>query len=141
MAAGINKAILIGNLGRDPEVQRFDNGVKKATFSLATTEVYKGKDGEKNSHTEWHNIVLWRGLADVAENYLKKGQTVYVEGRIRKREYEDKDGVKKFIYEIMGDVLQMLGGGGGRREEGGAPASADKEEPFSPPTPEDDLPF
>ena len=141
MAAGINKAILIGNLGRDPEVQRFDNGVKKATFSLATTEVYKGKDGEKNSHTEWHNIVLWRGLADVAENYLKKGQTVYVEGRIRRREYEDKEGVKKFIYEIMGDVLQMLGGGGGRREEGGAPASADKEESFVPPTPEDDLPF
>ncbi len=141
MAAGINKVILVGNLGRDPEVTRFDNGVKKASFSLATTEQYKGKDGEKASHTEWHNIVLWRGLAEVAENYLKKGNTVYVEGRIRKREYEDKDGVKKFIYEIMGDVLQMLGGGGGRREEGAAPASADKEESFSPPTPEDDLPF
>ena len=142
MAAGINKVILVGNLGRDPEVQRFDNGVKKASFSLATTEQYKGKDGEKASHTEWHNIVLWRGLAEVAENYLKKGNTVYIEGRIRKREYEDKDGVKKFIYEIMGDVLQMLGGeGGARREEGGAPASADKEESFVPPTPEDDLPF
>jgi len=141
MAAGINKVILVGNLGRDPEVQRFDNGVKKASFSLATTEQYKGKDGEKASHTEWHNIVLWRGLAEVAENYLKKGNTVYIEGRIRKREYEDKDGVKKFIYEIMGDVLQMLGGGGARREESPAPASADKEESFSPPTPEDDLPF
>ncbi|MEI8005406.1 MAG: single-stranded DNA-binding protein [Bacteroidota bacterium] len=141
MAAGINKVILVGNLGRDPEVTRFDNGVKKASFSLATTEQYKGKDGEKASHTEWHNIVLWRGLAEVAENYLKKGNTVYVEGRIRKREYEDKDGVKKFIYEIMGDVLQMLGGGGGRREEGAPPASVDKEESFSPPTPEDDLPF
>jgi len=141
MAAGINKVILVGNLGRDPEVQRFDNGVKKASFSLATTEQYKGKDGEKASHTEWHNIVLWRGLAEVAENYLKKGNTVYVEGRIRKREYEDKDGAKKFIYEIMGDVLQMLGGGGGRREDGGAPVSTDKEESFTPPTPEDDLPF
>ncbi len=142
MAAGINKVILVGNLGRDPEVQRFDNGVKKASFSLATTEQYKGKDGEKASHTEWHNIVLWRALADVAENYLKKGNTVYIEGRIRKREYEDKDGVKKFIYEIMGDVLQMLGGGGGaRREESGAAVTAEKEESFSPPTPEDDLPF
>jgi single-strand DNA-binding protein len=141
MAAGINKAILVGNLGRDPEIQRFDNGVKKATFSLATTEAYKGKDGEKNSHTEWHNIVLWRGLADVAENYLKKGQTVYIEGRIRKREYEDKEGQKKFIYEILGDVLQMLGGGT-RREDSGAPVSGDaKEDSFVPPTPEDDLPF
>ena len=141
MANGINKAILVGNLGRDPEIQRFDNGVKKATFSLATTEAYKGKDGEKTSHTEWHNIVLWRGLADVAENYLKKGQTVYIEGRIRKREYEDKEGQKKFIYEILGDVLQMLGGGT-RREEGAAPVAVDsKEDTFVPPTPEDDLPF
>ena len=78
----------------------------------------------------------------MAENYLKKGNTVYVEGRIRRREYQDKDGVKKFIYEIMGDVLQMLGGGGGaRREDGSAPMPADKEESFIPPTPEDDLPF
>ncbi|MCX6242192.1 MAG: single-stranded DNA-binding protein [Bacteroidetes bacterium] len=142
MAAGINKVILVGNLGRDPEIQRFDNGVKKASFSLATTEQYKGKDGEKASHTEWHNIILWRGLAEVAENYLKKGNTVYVEGRIRKREYQDKDGVKKFIYEIMGDVLQMLGSGGGtRREDSGAALPAEKEDSFMPPTPEDDLPF
>jgi single-strand DNA-binding protein len=141
MAAGINKVILVGNLGRDPEVQRFDNGVKKATFSVATTEVYKGKDGEKASHTEWHNIVLWRGLADVAENYLKKGNTVYVEGRIRRREYEDKEGQKKFIYEIIADVLQMLGSGA-RREDGGAPVPAEtKEDSFTAPTPEDDLPF
>jgi len=141
MAAGINKVILIGNLGRDPEVQRFENGVKKAAFSLATTEVYKGKDGEKAQHTEWHNIVLWRGLAEVAENYLKKGSNVYIEGRIRRREYEDKEGQKKFIYEIMGDVLQMLGGGS-RREDSGAPVQAEsKEEAFTPPTPEDDLPF
>ncbi len=74
MASGINKVILIGNLGRDPEVQHFDNGVNKATFTLATTEpAFKGKDGEKVQHTEWHNIVLWRGLADVAERFLKKG--------------------------------------------------------------------
>jgi single-strand DNA-binding protein len=141
MAAGINKVILVGNLGRDPEIQRFDNGVKKATFSLATTEQYRGKDGEKTSHTEWHNIVLWRGLADVAENYLKKGNTVYIEGRIRRREYEDKDGVKKFIFEILGDVMQMLGSGGGgqKREDSGGPQAP--EEPFAAPTPDDDLPF
>jgi single-strand DNA-binding protein len=141
MAAGINKVILIGNLGRDPEIQRFDNGVKKANFSLATTEVYKGKDGEKNSHTEWHNIVLWRGLAEVAENYLKKGSTVYVEGRIRRREYEDKEGQKKFIYEIIADALQMLGGGMRREDTGTAAPNDTKEESFAAPTPEDDLPF
>ena len=110
MAAGINKVILIGNLGKDPEIQSFENGVKKASFSLATTEAYKGKDGEKVTHTEWHNIVLWRGLAEVAERFLKKGNTVYVEGRIRRREYEDKEGIKKFIFEILGDSMQMLGG-------------------------------
>ena len=138
----INKVILVGNVGKDPVVRYFDKGVAKATFPIATSETYTNQQGETITSTEWHNIVLWRGLADVAENYLKKGNTVYIEGRIRKREYEDKEGVKKFIYEIMCDVLQMLGGGGGaRREESGAPVSAEKEESFVPPTPEDDLPF
>lgn len=109
--------ILIGNLGKDPEIQNFENGVKKAAFTLATTETYKGKDGEKTSHTEWHNIVLWRGLADIAEKWLKKGQTIYLEGKIRRRDYEDKDGQKKFIFEILGDSMQMLGGGQRRGEE------------------------
>lgn len=86
MANGVNKVILVGNLGKDPEVQNFENGVKKAAFTLATTESYKSKDGEKNQHTEWHNIVLWRGLADVAERFLKKGNTIYLEGRIRRRD-------------------------------------------------------
>ena len=142
MATGINKVILIGNLGKDPDIIRLESGVKKASFSLATTEVYKNKEGVKTEHTEWHNIVLWRGLAEVAENYLKKGNTVYIEGRIRKREYEDKEGQKKFIYEILGDSMQMLGGP--RREEGnGAPAVSEmsKEEMPVANTPEDDLPF
>jgi len=141
MATGVNKVILIGNLGKDPEVQHFENGVKKAGFSLATTEAYKGKDGEKTTHTEWHNIVLWRGLADVAERFLKKGNTVYIEGRIRRREYEDKEGQKKFIYEILGDAMQMLGGP--RREEAnGSPLTPEvRDEIVDAPVPGDDLPF
>ncbi len=143
MATGVNKVILIGNLGRDPEVQNFENGVKKATFTLATTEAYKGKDGEKTTHTEWHNIVMWRGLADVAERFLKKGNTIYVEGRIRKREYEDKEGQKKFIYEILGDSMQMLGSGPRKDEGSGAPQSAEiqKVDGVITDGPEDDLPF
>ena len=143
MANGVNKAILIGNLGRDPEVQNFENGVKKATFTLATTEAYKGKDGEKTTHTEWHNIVMWRGLADVAERFLKKGSTVYVEGRIRKREYEDKEGQKKFMYEILGDSMQMLGGGPRKEESNGNPQANEMTKVDGPAenTPEDDLPF
>lgn len=137
--------ILIGNLGRDPEIQNFENGVKKAAFTLATTETYKGKDGEKATHTEWHNIVLWRGLADIAEKWLKKGQTIYLEGRIRRRDYEDKEGQKKFIFEILGDSMQMLGGGQRRGEEGPgiAPATEATREDFPSVNGgvEDDLPF
>lgn len=134
--------ILIGNLGRDPEITRLESGVKKASFSLATTEVYRNKEGEKVSHTEWHNIVLWRGLAEVAENYLKKGNTVFVEGRIRKREYEDKDGVKRYVTDILGDNMTMLSSGQRGPSETGEP-NGEKPEPDSgiTPTPEDDLPF
>ncbi len=141
MATGVNKVILIGNLGRDPEIQHFENGVKKASFSLATTEAYKNKEGEKTTHTEWHNIILWRGLAEVAEKYLKKGQTVYIEGRIRKREWEDENKQKRYAFEIMGDAMQMLGGS--RRDEGNSTpvASETREEVVETPTPEDDLPF
>jgi single-strand DNA-binding protein len=143
MATGVNKVILIGNLGRDPEIQKFDNGVKKATFSLATSETYKTKEGERATHTEWHNIVLWRGLAEVAESYLKKGNSIYVEGKIRRREYDDKDGQKKFIYEIIADNMTMLGGPkSSGTQPGEAPAGAVKEENGTEPVlPEDDLPF
>ena len=112
--AGVNRVILIGNLGKDPEIRNLEGGVKKASFSLATTESYKGKNGEKVDSTEWHNIVLWRGLAEVAENYLKKGNTIYVEGKIRTRDWTDKDGNKRYTTEIIADNMVMLGG---RREQ------------------------
>ena len=108
--AGINKVILVGNLGKDPEVKYLDNGVAVANFSLATTENYKNKQGERVSQTEWHNIVLWRGLAEVAEKYLKKGGSVYIEGKIRTRKWEDKEGITRYSTEILGDNMTMLGG-------------------------------
>ena len=107
--AGVNKVILIGNLGKDPEVRYLDNGVAVANFSLATTENYKNKEWERVSQTEWHNIVLWRGLAEVAEKWLKKGSSVYIEGKIRTRKWEDKDGNTRYSTEILGDNMTMLG--------------------------------
>jgi single-strand DNA-binding protein len=107
--AGVNKVILVGNLGKDPEVKYLDNGVAVANFSLATTENYKNKEGEKVSQTEWHNIVLWRGLAEVAEKYLKKGANVYIEGKIKTRKWEDKDGNTRYNTEILADNMTMLG--------------------------------
>ena len=148
MANGVNKVILIGNLGKDPEIIRLESGVKKAVFSLATTEVYRNKEGEKVSHTEWHNIILWRGLAEVAENFLKKVNTVFVEGRIRKREYEDKDGVKRYITDILGDNMTMLstrrdGGSNQEYKPSAAPQQSVSQEEFKPSTDSgtDDLPF
>jgi single-strand DNA-binding protein len=142
MANGVNKVILIGNLGKDPEIIRLESGVKKAVFSLATTEVYRNKEGEKVSHTEWHNIILWRGLAEVAENYLKKGNTVFVEGRIRKREYEDKDGVKRYITDIQGDNMTMLSSGQRPPVETEVPGTVKVENGNGVVSePEDDLPF
>lgn len=142
MATGVNKVILIGNLGKDPEIQKFDNGVKKAAFSLATTEVFKNKDGEKTSHTEWHNIVLWRGLAEIAENYLKKGNTIFLEGKIRRRDWEDKDGQKRYTFEIIGDSMTMLGGPRKETTPGEPVVESVKEENGGDaPLPEDDLPF
>ena len=107
--AGVNKVILIGNLGKDPEVRYLDSGVAVANFSLATTESYKNKEGERVSQTEWHNVVLWRGLAEVAEKWLKKGSSVYIEGKIRNRKWEDKDGNARYTTEILADNMTMLG--------------------------------
>ena len=106
----VNRVILIGNLGKDPEVRAIDTGVKVATFSLATSESYKNKNGERIEQTEWHNIVAWRGLAEIAEKFLKKGNTVYIEGKLRTRSYEDKDKIKRYTTEIFVDNLKMLGG-------------------------------
>ena len=119
----INKVILVGNVGKDPEVRHLDTGVAVANFPLATSETYTAKNGEKVTTTEWHNIVLWRGLAEVAEEYVTKGRQLYIEGRIRTRSNDDKDGNKRYITEIYGDVMQMLGaradntGSGGRDTE------------------------
>ena len=106
--SGVNKVILIGNLGKDPEVRYLDNGVAVANISLATTENYKNKEGEKVSQTEWHDVVLWRGLAEVAEKYLKKGASVYIEGKIRTSKWIDKDDNNRYKTEIMADKMNML---------------------------------
>jgi single-strand DNA-binding protein len=107
--AGVNKVILIGNLGKDPEVRHLEGGATVCNFPLATTEVYKDKAGNRQEQTEWHNIVLWRGLADIAEKYLKKGMSIYVEGKLRTRSWEDKEGHKRYTTEILGDSFTMLG--------------------------------
>lgn len=103
----VNKVILLGNLGKDPVVRRLENGTPVATFSIATSETYKDKEGNKQSKTEWHNIVLWRGLAEIAEKYLKKGDKVYVEGKLTTRSYE-QEGVTKYLTEIVGENMTLL---------------------------------
>lgn len=142
--SGINKVILIGNLGKDPEIRRLESGVAVAKFSLATSESYKNREGNRIDQTEWHNIVLWRGLAEVAEKYLTKGKQVYIEGRIKTRSWEDKDGNKRYTTEIIGDNMTMLGGRRDQTDDPVPPVSqAEKPHPVSPEieTPEDDLPF
>jgi single-strand DNA-binding protein len=104
----INKVILVGHVGKDPVVRYFDKGVAKATFPLATSETYTNQQGETITSTEWHNIVLWRALAEVAEKTIKKGAQVYIVGKIKTRSYVDKDGVNKYITEIPADILLVL---------------------------------
>lgn len=144
MASGVNKVILIGNLGRDPEITTFENGVKKAAFPLATTESYKNRDGQKVEQTEWHNVVLWRGLAEVAQNYLQKGNQVFIEGKVRTRSWDDKDGNKRYITEILADNMTMLGGRRDENRDYATPKAetqaAETPEPDIAPE-EDDLPF
>lgn len=138
--AGINKVILIGNLGKDPEVRHLDTGVAVANFSLATTETYTNKKGERVNQTEWHNVVLWRGLADIAEKYLKKGNSVYVEGKIHNRRWEDSEGNTKYATDIIADKMTMLGSKSDNTETSSLPKeqkNADKTEESG----SDDLPF
>ena len=136
--AGVNKVILIGNLGADPEIRYTPGGTAVANFSLATTETYTNKEGEKVTKTEWHRIVAFRRLAEICGEYLSKGRQVYIEGKIQTRSWEDRDGVKKYTTEIVADNMQMLGtrasqGGGGG---GGEPSTG------GPPSPDlDDVPF
>jgi single-strand DNA-binding protein len=104
----VNKVILIGNAGKDAEVRYIDSGIAVASFSLATSESYVAKSGEKVSSTEWHNIIAWRGLAEFAGKYIQKGKKLYVEGRIKSRTYDDKDGIKRYVTEIYADSIQLL---------------------------------
>ena len=148
--SGVNKVILIGRLGKDPEVRTLESGVSVANFSMATTETYRDRNsGEKKEITEWHNIVLWRGLAEVASKYLHKGDLVYIEGKLRTRSYE-KEGQTKYITEVLGDNMTMLGSkGSGQGSSSGTdygsatPSNYDqKESAKSAAGPvDDDLPF
>lgn len=109
MAGSVNKVILIGNLGKDPEVRRLENGGIVANFPLATSETYTDRTtGEKRDTTDWHTIVLWRGLAEVAEKYVRKGQKVYVEGKLKTRSWTDKEGISRYTTEIVADELTIL---------------------------------
>lgn len=132
----VNKVILIGNLGKDPEVKNFENN-SKASFSLATNEVYRDRQtGERKTITEWHNIVVWGKQAEIAQKYLHKGSKVYIEGKIGSRKYQDKDGVDRFITEIKVDNFQMLDPIGESTSQGNKLPS---EPEYN--TPDDDLPF
>ena len=116
MSRSLNKAMIIGNLGSDPEIRAISSGARVANFSVATSRSWTGKDGSAQEKTEWHRIVAWEKLADIAERFLKKGDRVYVEGEIEYRSYEDKDGVTKYSTEIRARELLMLGG----KSEGGS---------------------
>jgi len=105
----VNKVTLIGNLGQDPEVRRLESGVAVAKFSVATTEKYKDRNGETQSQTEWHNVVVWRQLAELAEQYLKKGRQVYIEGKLTHRKWQDKDGNNRYTTEVVANNFRMLG--------------------------------
>ncbi len=141
---GVNRVMLIGNLGKDPEVQYLEKNIGVAKFPLATTETHKDKNGKLVSQTEWHTIVLWRGLAELAQKYLHKGSLIYVEGRLRTRSWEDREGNKKFATEIVADNLIMLD----KRNDGSTsglnqslPQADEGLEDFSndePPPPDDD---
>ncbi len=135
--AGVNKVILLGNLGRDPEIRALESGVKVANFTLATTEYFKNKDGERGERTEWHRVVLWRRNAELAEQYLNKGSQVYVEGRLETREWEDKDGIKRYTTEVVGQIINFLGGKPTEEKKDPTPTEANT----PPPNEEDDLPF
>jgi single-strand DNA-binding protein len=154
----VNKVILVGNVGKDPETRHLEGGNTVSRFSLATSEVYKNKEGEKITNTEWHNIVLWRGLAEIAEKYVKKGTQLYIEGRIRTRSYNDQDNNTRYVTEIIGDAMQLLGkrtegepgqapaSSSGTAASGNTPAPSGNQESMSDPLPKptdeaDDLPF
>jgi single-strand DNA-binding protein len=150
MARGVNKVILLGNLGKDPELSYLPSGQSVAKFSLATSRKFKDKNGELKDETEWHNIVAWGKLGEIAAQYLKKGRQAYVEGRISSRKWEDREGKQRTTVEIVADEVVMVGG---RGEEGGEPMARpaatsrpakqtdDFGDPVSQEITDDDIPF
>ena len=153
--ASLNKVMLIGNLGKDPEVRYTAGGTAVASFSLATSEKFKGKSGDWEEKTEWHNITLWARLAEIAGEYLSKGKTVYIEGRLQTRKWQDKDGKDRYTTEIVGEKMQMLSGkgeggsGGGSGSGGGRPSARPSQQEHSQGSsyeepvfnPDDEIPF
>ena len=142
----VNKVILVGNLGKDPELRYTASGTAVVTFSLATTERYKDRDGAQQEKTEWHNIVAWRQLAEICGKYLHKGKQIFIEGKIQTRSYDDRDGNKRYITEIVADQMQMLGRAGedsGRSSQtipqGPEPTVSSFDDPQG--NPDDDIPF
>jgi single-strand DNA-binding protein len=148
----VNKVILVGRLGKDPDLRYTASGTAVANFTVATSERFKDRNGEQQERTEWHNIVVWRNLAEICGKYLKKGKQVYIEGKIQTRSYDDRDGNKRYITEIVADQMQMLGRAGdeGDTQRGYEPPLQDEppagdkafggssEPPFNP---DDDIPF
>ena len=143
--AGVNKVILIGNLGADPEVRHLQNGAAVANFRIATSETYKDRQtGEKREQTEWHSIVAWRGLAEIAEKYLRKGSKVYVEGKLRTRQWQDKDGNSRYTTEVHADEMSLLDRPTGDMQAQRPPAATAEravQAPVASANDEDDLPF
>lgn len=141
----INKATLVGNVGNEPEVRNLENDVKVATFSLATSERYTDKNGQRQERTEWHRIAVWRSLANVVEQYVHKGSQVYVEGRITYRQYKDKDGNERYTTEIVATELKLLGRNPNSNQTGNYQANEPTPEYAAQrqdaPEPTDDLPF
>ena len=142
MAGGVNKVILVGHLGADPDMRYTPSGQGVCELRLATSESWNDKNGQRQERTEWHRIVVWGKRAEVCSKYLSKGRQVFVEGRIQTRNYDDKDGNKRYITEIIARDVRFLGGGGGGAARGGDPGfSAPPGEDAGPPETEDDIPF
>jgi single-strand DNA-binding protein len=142
--SNLNKVLLIGRLGADPELRYTADNVPVATFNVATSETYKDKGGTKQEKTEWHRVVAWRKLGEIAGEYLKKGKLVYIEGKIQSREYEGKDGVKRKTFEIIASEMKMLGGTGEARQTGEERkpyANHNSDDEFVPEVEEHDVPM
>jgi single-strand DNA-binding protein len=142
----VNKVILVGNLGRDAELRYTPGGAAVATINMATTEIWNDKQGQRQEKTEWHRVILWGKQAESLQEYLTKGKQIYVEGRLQTRQWDDKDGNKRYTTEIKADRITLLGGGGGGRggggmERAGVSAGGGMDEPPMEPITDDDIPF